>query len=696
MARQTRDGIFAEIAMGLKLLTREQVDECLRVRDQLTGMGLAKRTLSQIAVEKQFLAADQVKRVHKEMIKRGFYPRIGGYEVLEQVGAGGMGVVCKARQLSLDRIVAVKLLAPHLSRDAAYVARFQREARLAAKIVHPNAVHIYDVGEDAGRHYIVMEFVDGVPVENLLVKEPLSETRALQIVRDVGRALEKAHEAGIIHRDIKPGNILVTPDGTPKLSDLGLAKQLSDVAGASLTATGAVSGTPHYMSPEQCRGDKTLDQRSDIYSLGITLYKMVCGREPYAGDTPVTIMHKHLEEPLPDPQAANPTVSPATAQLIRDMTAKDPSERIQSCAEVVQRVCAILGTTPSMPAMQAAAVGPSTSAAATLPLSETPTLPVRPVPGRRGLLKRIPIWVWPAALVLVGVMVGVGFAVAQRQKDSGAASPDSGSGTTVTTPNLIHTPKPPRTTHTTAPGETPKTGNTHPTTTPDETASTEDLPRGVEDAIRDIGRHMREKSDPVGDMMKMRQMLKGKPIAEEPDGSRVITVRAYVEGTSVMFLAHGRAFWLNVEGAAPGKGNRENNPTYFDKREWMPEWYSQDDVPTGKTFSKPFFMPDLLPPMNRLSGRLIESDGPASEGKPPVLLGNRMGNIALVFINGSGTAAWFTAKVEVAWSAAVPPKGETEEGQPEEKQPPSPGDHPSGGIRRPGPWGGKRTPPTRP
>jgi len=617
MPRQTRDDILAEIAVQMQLMTDAQVEECRAVREQLGSMGLSKRTLGQVAIEKKLLTADQLKAIHKEMVNRGFYPRLGGYEVLEQVGAGGMGVVCKARQLSLDRYVAIKILPPRLAKDAAYVARFHREAMLAAKITHPNAVHIYDVGQQSGRHYIVMEFVDGVSVEGLLAEGAMDERQALEIIRGVAAALGDAHAHNIIHRDIKPGNILLMADGIPKLSDLGLAKELTHEGGVSLTVTGAISGTPHYMSPEQCRGDKDIDHRSDIYSLGITLYKMVCGREPFKGDTPVTIMHKHLEDPLPEPLDVNPTISEETRKLIRDMTTKDKKERVQSCAEVVQRIEGILGsqTMPAVASAAAVAPGPATSVAPTLRLPDR----VKEA-AQKGPMARILFWV-VIVLLLCG-LAGAGLALLDRWR--GDEETEEGAAATEVVEDPPDEPVEPPT-------------------------AQEDIPRPAEKLIREVVEHMREKSDPLKDMAVMREMMKEAGVRYEPQGTRTVTVRAFVHGASVLVLHHGRAQWLNIGGAAPGKYAEQNHPTYINARDYQPTWRTKDPLPRGQIISEAFFIPEAIPPLGRLNGRLVDWEGPKDNPKNAVKVAERNGIVVVAFVNEGEKAEWYTARVEVEW-----------------------------------------------
>ena len=331
------DTLFVSIGLELGYLTEDQAAECREDQAKLTEMGYS-RSLARIAHEKGLLSTEQTRAIRREMLRRGVLPRLGGYELIAKLGEGGMGVVYKARQLSLRRLVALKVLAPDLARNTGYVQRFHREARLAAQLSHPNAVQVFDVGQDGGRHFIVMEYVDGSNLEERLQEGALDERRALAIIRDIAGALHQAHERGIVHRDIKPANILLAADGTAKLSDLGIAKDVSGKMSVSLTRTGGVIGTPHYMSPEQCEGRKDIDRRSDIYSLGITFYHMVTGREPFTGASPLAVMRHHLDTPLPDPASTGAAVSRATIRLIYAMTAKDREQRIADCHALITQV----------------------------------------------------------------------------------------------------------------------------------------------------------------------------------------------------------------------------------------------------------------------------------------------------------------------------------------------------------------------
>ena len=333
------DHLFADIVLAQGLLTEEQVKDLRNEAARLCAMGVS-RTLLQITAEKKLLSPNQTAFIRRKMANGGALPRLGSYELIARLGEGAMGTVYKARQVSLDRVVAIKVLRRELARDEKYIRRFEREARLAAKLSHPNAVQVHDVGQDRGLHFIVMEFTDGPSLASILEKGPLDETRSLEITRDLAGALALAHARKIIHRDIKPSNILMMSDGTAKISDLGIAKDISGTT--TFSQAGALAGTPVYMSPEQCMGKEVIDHRADIYSLGITLYHMVCGAPPFKASTPVAVVNMHITTPLPEPTSANSSLSPPTAQLIKDMAAKDPSARVQSCDELAERIERIL------------------------------------------------------------------------------------------------------------------------------------------------------------------------------------------------------------------------------------------------------------------------------------------------------------------------------------------------------------------
>ena len=255
------------------------------------------------------------------------------YEILDRVGAGAMGTVFKARHKRLNRIVALKVLKPSLARDTRYVDRLRREARIVASLSHPHIVTGYDLGEEGGYHYFVMEFVEGKSLRGLLVEWGMfAEEYVRRVARQVAMALDHAYQRGVIHRDIKPGNILIDEAGNVKLTDMGLAKGPADL---TLTRDGATVGTPMYISPEQARNPHDVDVRSDLYSLGATLYHMATGTPPFKGDTMATLITNVLNQTPVPPDEVNPALSEGLALVIRKLLAKDLQIRYQTPRELL-------------------------------------------------------------------------------------------------------------------------------------------------------------------------------------------------------------------------------------------------------------------------------------------------------------------------------------------------------------------------
>jgi eukaryotic-like serine/threonine-protein kinase len=266
-------------------------------------------------------------------------PRLlgGRYELDGVVGRGGMAEVYRARDIRLDRIVAIKTLRADLARDQIFQARFRREAQSAASLNHPSIVAVYDTGEDMATGvpvpYIVMEYVDGRTVRDLLQEgHRLLPERSLEIIDGVLRALEYSHQAGIVHRDIKPGNVMVTRNGDVKVMDFGIARAMSD-AQATMTQTAQVIGTAQYLSPEQARGER-VDARSDLYSAGCLLYELLTGRPPFTGDSPVAIAYQHVRENPVPPSRVDPDVPAWADAIVLKAMAKSPADRYQSAAEM--------------------------------------------------------------------------------------------------------------------------------------------------------------------------------------------------------------------------------------------------------------------------------------------------------------------------------------------------------------------------
>ncbi len=327
---------------------------------------------------------------------------LGGYRVIEQIGLGGMATVYKAYDPGTDRFVALKVLPEHYSKDPTFRERFQREAKAIAKLEHPRILPIFAYGEEDGAAYLVMRYMESGTLAEAMSQGRLALSAASQIVTQVADALDYAHEHGIIHRDVKPSNVLLDKNGNTYLTDFGIAKM---VEGASdLTGSGLI-GTPHYMSPEQCTGRKDLTPASDQYSLGIILYEMVTGQKPFQAETPVAVVMKHLHDPLPSPRSFRPDLPDAMERPLYKALAKEPHQRFESCRALASAFARALASaqvvddqTVKMPAgdegatlaIGGAQAGETTSAAA-------------PPPSAR---RRIPAWAALAGLAVIVVLAG--------------------------------------------------------------------------------------------------------------------------------------------------------------------------------------------------------------------------------------------------------------------------------------------------
>ena len=263
---------------------------------------------------------------------------LGKYRVLEQLGAGGMATVYKAYDPAMDRSIAIKVPSAHLLQDPQFRTRFQGEARTIAKLEHPHILPVYDFGEEQGVPYLVMRYVDGGTLRDRLSRGVLPLDQALRLVAEVGDALAYAHGKGVIHRDVKPANVLLDHDGSALLTDFGIAKLVEQTM--QLTQ-GVVLGTPQYMAPEQVTG-KSVDARTDIYALGVVLYELLTGRRPFEGDTPFAVAFMHVTDPFPPPRQVNPALPEAAERIILKAMARDPADRYPSASDFARELHRLL------------------------------------------------------------------------------------------------------------------------------------------------------------------------------------------------------------------------------------------------------------------------------------------------------------------------------------------------------------------
>jgi len=345
------DTIVGRMVVEQRLCTEEEVRRCLEELKERASSRPA--TLEQLLLEKQFLTPSQAARL-QSMIResKDVSSQIPGYKILGKLGSGAMAVVYKAKQISLDRTVAIKVLPKKFVQKSDYVERFYKEGRIAAKMNHNNIVQAIDVGEVGGLYYFVMEYVEGRTLYDDLSKGKIfSEKEAIDIVLQLASALGHAHSLGLVHRDVKPKNIMISKDGVVKLADMGLARETTDVKAAK-HEQGKAFGTPYYIAPEQIRGLVDIDGRADIYALGATLFHMVTGRVPFEASTPSEVMRKHLKEPLTPPDHINTSLTAGISEVIEVMMAKEREERYRNMEEVIADLQAVRDGKPPLLARQ--------------------------------------------------------------------------------------------------------------------------------------------------------------------------------------------------------------------------------------------------------------------------------------------------------------------------------------------------------
>jgi serine/threonine-protein kinase len=350
------DTEVGKFVLDLGLATKTEVEFCREQQKQASDP--SQRSLADLLVDNNFITVNQAKRIRGQLDERRS-SQLPGYHVMGKLGKGAMATVYKAKQLSLDRVVAVKVLPKKMSDSAEFVDRFYKEGRAAARLSHNNIVQAIDVGSTPdGLHYFAMEYVEGPTLYDIMQPPPVGQGRhfteeeALDICIQMADALAHAHRRGLIHRDVKPKNILLTPQGIAKLTDLGLARATDDKVAAESEA-GKAYGTPYYISPEQIRGDVDIDFRADIYSLGATMYHLVTGKPPFEGETPTAVMHKHLKQPLVPPDHLNTNLTSGVGEIIEVAMAKDREERYPSMEDMLEDLKAVRAGNPPTHARRA-------------------------------------------------------------------------------------------------------------------------------------------------------------------------------------------------------------------------------------------------------------------------------------------------------------------------------------------------------
>jgi serine/threonine-protein kinase len=364
---------FGQAAISLGLVTEAEVQECTLVQRKMREMGVDE-PLGEIMIKKGRLTAQQ----HQQILKKlGIQVSpIPGYSILSKIGQGGMGTVYKAIQSSVNRTVAIKIMSPQATSDPSYVARFLKEAQAAGTLNHKNLIAAIDAGAAGGYYYFVMEFVTGKSCRELInANGPFDEKSSVQVASQMAEVLEHIHQHKMVHRDIKPENILLTPEMTVKLCDLGLAKSTL-ASDQSLTQEGLAVGTPYFMSPEQILGEKDIDIRADLYSLGATLFFLVSQRHPFEGKSSAETMNMHLRQPVPDVRKYAPKIGEDFAHVIHKLMAKSRSERYQTPLDLSEDIRTIQSGKAARLARLYAARHPSPKASSTQRIERLQKKPV--------------------------------------------------------------------------------------------------------------------------------------------------------------------------------------------------------------------------------------------------------------------------------------------------------------------------------
>jgi len=337
--REDADIAFCQLAMKRGYLAERVFKECLVAHAEIRKMGLSRPGIREIVMSKAKIRPEHVVELMAVLGARSGQKEIEGYNLIEKVASGAFGSIYKARQDSRDRVGALKVLPRRLAVNKLYVNNFMRETRLAAKLAHDNIVYVLDAGQSAGLLYLAMEFVEGQSLRDLVkTTGPQGEKRIFTVAWALAQGLSHAHKTGILHRDVKPANVLIKRDGTPKLCDFGLAKS---TARKAMMEVSGIIGTPSYMAPEQILGERP-DETTDIYSLGATLYNMATGAPPFpAGTTLGEVSENQIKRPLSPLRDAYPGVSARVERFVMKMMHRRREQRFKTADEVADAVAQI-------------------------------------------------------------------------------------------------------------------------------------------------------------------------------------------------------------------------------------------------------------------------------------------------------------------------------------------------------------------